>query len=392
MKNLSKNFPYESSVDASSVQMDEVAISKISDLFLRQYQSNKFPGGQLVVRRKGKPVLNLSCGVARGWRERGGDNVVDVTESTPFPVYSAGKPMAAVVIAMLEAQKVLDVNSPVVKILPEFAGKGRDKITVLDVLTHRAGILLPELIDNHKLWGDRDGVWQFLLSREPRYRQGTFAYMPGEYGIILDQLVTRITGNSIATTFREKLALPIGLGNMQYGLGAHQQNDIAWSYWQGSDRCMVAGMNVADGFEEKNNDAAVFSAKNPAFSMVTDAVSLAAFYEFLVNGGRTYDGQQLISEKTIRRYTQKQISGWNKTVNAYLSLGYGFMLGTLGPSPYGWWNTGDSFGHAGIFSSLAYGDHKTGISVAIVTNGNKSLGDFFLRVVKITNSLRKACY
>lgn len=385
------NYPYESAVDASEVGMDPDGIRKVAQVFLSQQQRGEFPGGQLVVRRGGKVVLKLACGIARGWQGRGGDTLINVQDDTPFPVYSTGKPMAAVVIAMLESQGLLDVSKPVARVLPEFAGLGRDEITILDVLTHRAGIILSDLIGNHKIWNDRNAVWQHLLQTPPRYPRGTFAYMPAEYGVILDQLATRLTGQSISEVFQSRIASPLGLCNMHYGLGAHRLDELAWSYWQGKDRYVIAGMDVADRFEEKNNDPAVFAAGNPAFGMVADAANLAAFYELLTNGGRTRNGDQVLKEGSIKLYTTRQVSGWNKSVNTYLSLGRGFMLGTLTPSFYGWWRTGSCFGHAGMFSSLAYGDHQTGLAVAIITNGNKSIGNFFSRFVKITHGLKMAC-
>jgi CubicO group peptidase (beta-lactamase class C family) len=371
--------------------MNPDRIRNVAEAFLRQQRLGEFPGGQLVVRRGGKVALKLACGIARGWQGRGGDTLVNVQDNTPFPVYSTGKPMAAIVIALLESQGLLDVSKPVASVLPEFAGLGRDEITILDVLTHRAGIILADLIDNHTIWNDKDALWQHLLKTPPLYPRGTFAYMPTEYGIILDQLVTRLIGQSIAEVFQSRLAVPLGLHNMHYGLGTRRLDELAWSYWQGKDRYVIAGMDVADRFEENNNDPAVFAAGNPAFGMVADAANLAAFYELLTNGGRTHNGEQIIKEEFIRLYTTRQVSGWNKSVNTYLSLGRGFMLGTATPSFYGWWGTGGCFGHAGMFSSLAYGDHQTGLSAAIVTNGNKSIGNLFSRFVKITHGLKMAC-
>lgn len=387
---MAENFPYEAAVNAGDAGMDASAVQKTAAEFLRQQERGAFPGGQLAVRRNGKVVLKLACGMARGWQGRGGDVPMRVQDDTPFPVYSSGKPMAAIVIAMLEARGVLDVMAPVASVLPEFGGLGREEITILDVLTHRAGILVADLINNHKIMGDRDAVWQLLLSAPPRYPRGTFAYMPTEYGIILDQLVTRLTGQTLAELFRNELALPLGLRNMHYGLGSRQLDELAWSYWLGKDRYRVAGMDVADRFEEKNNDPAVFSAGNPAFSMVADAANLAAFYEFLLNAGRAGE-RQLIPEELARRCTRREVSGWNKSLKTYLSLGRGFMLGTVTPSFFGWWNTSGCFGHPGMFSSLAYGDHDTGLAAAIVTNGNKGVGDVFSRFITITHGLKMAC-
>jgi CubicO group peptidase (beta-lactamase class C family) len=387
---MADNFPYEAAVDPSKVHIDPDAIQKVATQFLHQQEQNAFPGGQLVVRRGGKVALKVACGFARGWKGRGGKTPITVEHATPFPVYSSGKPMAAIVIAMLESRGMLDVMAPVVSVLPEFGGLGRNEITILDVLTHRAGIILPDLINNHKIWADRDAVWQYLLKTPPRYPRGTFAYMPGEYGIILDQLVIRLTGHTIAELFQNEIIKPLGLSNIQFDLGPHRLDELAWSYWLGKRRYSIAGMDVADRFEEKNNDPAVFAAGNPAFSMTADAASLAAFYEFLVNGGRI-GNKQLIQEKILNHYITRQVSGWNKSVNTYLSLGRGFMLGALTPSFFGWWKTSGCFGHAGMFSSLAYGDYETGLSVAIVTNGNKGIGDFFSRFIKITHGLRAAC-
>ena len=387
---MTGNFPYEPAVDAADVQMDAAAVRKVARQFHGQHEQGAFPGGQLVVRRGGKVALKIACGVARGWQGRGGDTPLRVRDDTPFPVYSTGKPMAAIVIALLESRGVLDVAAPVVSVLPEFSGLGRDRISILDVLTHRAGILLSDMIDNHRLWADREAVWQRLLATSPRYPRGTFAYMPAEYGLILDRLVMRLTGRTIAELFRDEIAQPLGLYNMHYGLGQRRLDELAWSCWLGRDRYVVADMDVADRFEEKNNDPAVFSAGNPAFSMVSDAASLAAFYEFLLNGG-SMGGRQLIPQQIVQRCITRQVSGWNRSLKTYLSLGRGFMLGTPTPSFYGWWGTSGCFGHPGIFSSLAYGDRDTGLAVAIVTNGNKGVGDVFSRFIRITHGLRSAC-
>jgi CubicO group peptidase (beta-lactamase class C family) len=139
------------------------------------------------------------------------------------------------------------------------------------------------------------------------------------------------------------------------------------------------------------NSQAFLEARNPATSLVCDASSLTAFYEFLVNGGRTPAGQQLISEKTLKKYTTVQVSAWDRSLQAPLSLGRGFVVGSLFPSTFGWWNTGQCFGHAGGFSSLAFGDYRTGISVAIITNGNRNMNDFLKRFVPLAHGLRNAC-
>jgi len=389
-KQMTPDFPYESTVDPIEVNMDSKGVHKARDLFLRQQQRGLFPGGQMVVRRHGKAVLNVTCGLARGWQGRGGEPI-EVKQNTTFSIFSTGKPMVAVIIALLESRSQIDLYNPLAEYLPELGSYGREEITLFDVLTHRGGMILPSLIHTPEKNGDAEALWQHLVETPPRYPRGTLAYMPLEYGIIIDRLVKEITGKDSAVLLEEEFTKPLKLPNMQYGLGDQQLDDIAWNYWLGKERCVVAEMNIADNFEYKFNIEAVYSAKNPAFGMSADAANLAAFYEFLVNDGCTRDGNQLIPERLIKRYTTKQTSGWDKSVKTYLSLGRGFMLGTVTPSFYDWWGSSSCFGHAGIFSSIAYGDYETGLAVAIVTNGNKSIGDFFKRMIALNHGLRKAC-
>ena len=388
---MSQHYPYESPVEAACVEMDAERLHKVVKTFLKQQVKGQFPGGQLCVRRFGQVALNVSCGIARGWHGRGGDKPVEVKGNTPFAVYSTGKPMAAILVALLEARGLIDIQDPVCKYLPEFASLGREEITVVDVLTHKAGIILTDLIHLPHLVADREAAWQHLLKTKPLYPRGTFAYMPTEYGMILDQLILNITGKTATTLFETELVQPLGLNNISYGLGQRNLNELGWAYWLGKPSYKVVDMDVAEGFEEKNNSHAVFSAANPAISMVADAANLAALYEFLVQGGQTQQGEHYMDANLLGRYTRKQVAGYNKSIKTYLSFGHGFMLGTLLPSFFGWWGTQTCFGHPGMFSSFAFADHKTKLAIAIVTNGNAGIGDFFNRMVPLVHNIRKSC-
>jgi CubicO group peptidase (beta-lactamase class C family) len=152
---------------------------------------------------------------------------------------------------------------------------------------------------------------------------------------------------------------------------------------------MVAGQNVAAHFEDQNSPL-YLEAQNPATSMVTNAGSLASFYDFLLAGGHTPQGKQLISRPLVETYTTRQVQGWDRSLRAPNSLGYGFMVGGRGPSSFGWWGTQDCFGHGGGFCCLALGDRRTGLSIAIVTNGNRGLMDSMLRFASLAHAIRRA--
>ncbi|MCK5428266.1 MAG: beta-lactamase family protein [Anaerolineales bacterium] len=383
-------FMVEKPVDPESVNMDAGRLAKVVERFHTQQQSGSFPGGQLVLKRHGKLVLNDQIGVARGFRKSESTSHLLVQSQTPFPVLSAGKPLAAIAIAMLDERGLLDVSAPIADIFPRFAKRGKDQIAVLDVLTHRSGILMPDIIKEGQSWGDNEAIREALIDTVPTYARGTLAYHPHEYGWILNEVMLRVDGRSLAAFFVEEIATPLQLPALRFGLAGRDIKSVAFSYWLGEGNVNVAGVNVAKDFE-KQNSKEFLNAENPATSLVTDASSLVAFYDFLLIGGKTPSGKQLISEKTIRAYTSRHVLSWDRSLNTPLAIGRGFVLGMRLPSSFGWWNTNLCFGHAGGFSSLAFGDYRTNISVAIVTNGNKSTTDFVNRFVPLAHGLRSAC-
>ena len=390
LKTGSTDFPYEKPVDADSVDMDLDLLKSVSNVFVKQQQLGAFPGGQLVVRRFGKVVLSINCGLARGWQRRGGYREA-VCENTPFAVFSAGKPAAAMIIALLESLGLLDPSTPLSHFFPELKRNGRQHLSLLDVLQHRAGLHLPNILQTPEILNDANALWHLLIQTPPRYRNGSLAYLPVEYGIIIDRLLKVMFGKNCASFLESEFTQPLGLPNFRYGLGPHRLQNIAWNYWLGSKHYRINGMDIGEQFETLFNAGYLFSSTNPSMSMCTDAANLAAFYEFLVNGGTSNSGHRIIDPAMIARYTRRQTAGWDRTINTYLALGRGFYVGTRFPSLYDWHNNESCFGHAGMFSSFAYADHNSGLAAAIVSNGHKSKWDFFRRITALTYRLQYAC-
>jgi CubicO group peptidase (beta-lactamase class C family) len=377
--------------EPDSPLIDPSKLRKAANLFERQQRKGSFPGGQLCVRSAGKTILSLAVGTAQGFRETEATPVVKVKPETPFPVLSAGKPLAATGIALLEDRGRLDVNTPLAHYIPEFKDPGKEDITPLDVLTHRSGMLMPELVLHTELWGNRHAIQRALAETRPSFPRGTLAYHPHEFGWILNELVLRVDGRSLPQLFEEEIAVPLGLPALRFGLAGRTQMSLAHTYWLGPREVNVAGYNVAEAFEWQNSTE-FFASQNPATSLVTDANSLAAFYDFLLADGATPAGAQLISATVLRRYTSRSVFSWDRSLRTFLAVGRGFVVGTLLPSTYGWWNTNKCFGHAGGFSSLAFADYGKGVSVAIVTNGNRGQADFVRRFVPLAHAIRRAVH
>ncbi len=119
----------------------------------------------------------------------------------------------------MEERGLLEVDMPIAKIIPEFAQYGKSNITIHDVLTHTAGILLPELYKDNRV--DEHGyVLNCLANARPLYKRGTFAYIPIEYGVLLCEITRRLAQQTLSDFFKNEIATPLQLNQLKFGLDA----------------------------------------------------------------------------------------------------------------------------------------------------------------------------
>ncbi len=351
--------------------------ARVAEVFRRQHARGRFPGGQLVVRRGGQVVVDEAIGLASGLRD--GEPQVPVSAATRFQVFSASKPFVAMAVALLEERGLLDVAAPLSTFVP---GWSADR-TILDVLTHRSGILLPALVADEHRWGDRDAVVRAIAETPPRYRRGTFAYGPYEFGWILGEIVARVTGEPLPAFLARELLAPAGIDVAFTTTGvAGTDADLARTYWLGG-RQVVAGTELSARWEAVHNHPATRAALVPGAGLIGTAGALARFYELLLDGGRG-----LLRPDTIARYTTPLPTAFDRSNRMPLRVARGFLLGQRWPSLYGWWNTARCYGHAGAFSAVAWADPVWGAAIAYVTNANRGPVELLRRSAPIGTSVR----
>ncbi len=341
--------------------------ARVEQLFSSQQAGGAFPGGQLVVQQSGKRLVDLAIGTARGFRASEGAPE-PVTPETRFQVCSASKAVLAHAIARLEERGMIDVHAPVRRYLSEFVAPD---VTVLDVLTHRSGITLPELSRHPELWGEWRNVLQALRDEPPAFPRGTLAYQPLAYGWILTEVLQRVTGDTLEAFNAREHGSDLA---WRYG------GPAAMTYWLGAERYLLNGANLADGFEHVNNQISGRTALVPGGGMYTTARALAAFYSSILTD----------PSEPLSRYTRAQTRGLDKITGAYVVLGCGFAIGWRWPHLFGWWGSQRSFGHAGAFAVVAYADRATATGIAIVTNASRSLTDMVRRFAPLGSAIRQA--
>jgi CubicO group peptidase (beta-lactamase class C family) len=165
-------------------------------------------GVQVAVYRHGEQIVDAVAGVADPATGR------PVTPDTPFFATSTGKGVAATVVHVLAEHGVLDDDTPIARLWPEFAAHGKQDATVAHALTHSVGVpglpagLAPEA------FLDWDGMCALIADAHPWWEPGTATgYHAQTFGWIVGEIVRRATGEPISQVLREAVAGPLGVAD-----------------------------------------------------------------------------------------------------------------------------------------------------------------------------------
>ena len=126
-------------------------------------------------------------------------------------VYSTTKGLTAICAHRLAGEGRLDLDAPVAKYWPEFAANGKDRITVHQLLNHRAGLpairkpLAPEDLYDWRT------MTEALAAETPWWEPGTrHGYHALTFGFLVGEVIRRITGKSAGSYFKDEIAAPLG--------------------------------------------------------------------------------------------------------------------------------------------------------------------------------------
>ncbi len=146
---------------------------------------------------RGQLAVNVAAGVD--------DRVTGapVTPDTLFRAASPTKGVASTVAHVLAEDGDLDYDVPIAEAWPEFAARGKDKVTVRHVLCHTAGVpgLPPDLTPAQLC--DWEQMCDLLADAELWWEPGTrFGYHDYTFGFLLGETLRRLTGRTISGLLR----------------------------------------------------------------------------------------------------------------------------------------------------------------------------------------------
>ena len=358
-------------------------------------------GGALVVRQRGRTVVDVWTGFA------------DVAGTLPWRretlglSFSTTKGLASTVIHRLAERGLIDYDEPVAAYWPEFGVAGKHRVTVRELLTHRAGLYsvravareAGEILDHLEM--------EARLAAAPRaWHSPRPAYHAITYGWLVAGLARRVTGEGMAALARREVAEPLGIDGLFVGMPPGGFGDLARPVGAalrhfGTAARLLSPLWTRAGFTRAATDALylpgfhrlfegwpppVLFTEMPAVNGLFTADALARLYGALANEGAD-DGRRLLSAETVATLGRVQTREPDLVLGLRMRwrLGYHHAFGTGRASPM-------AFGHFGYGGSGGWADPERGLSLGFVTNklGSVStpLGDYGLLRI---NGIAQAC-
>ena len=365
--------------DPKSVGLASHVAEAIWSAVVDFYKTGFHPALGLCIRRRGQVILDRTIGHARG--NAPGDpssaELVQATPSTLFNFFSGSKSVTAMLVHLLAQRGALHIDEPVATFVPELGRYGKERITIRDLLTHRAGIpAAPTEVANLDLLSDPDRVMEMIYELPLSYEPGRVpAYHAVTSGFIFAELIRRVAGSDIRTFLHDEISAPLGMTHFNYGLPDVKLDDAAhdactgprliWPLRDIFQRSL--GVSVEEMIE-LSNDPRFRKAVIPSANLFGTANDICRFFELLVAGGEI-DGVRVFSEATIRNAVEQQTSGQiDRMIFLPISYSMGFMLGTEPVGLYGV-RCGKAFGHVGLSNILAWADPERDLSVALMNSG-----------------------
>ncbi|HSB55952.1 MAG TPA: serine hydrolase domain-containing protein, partial [Gemmatimonadales bacterium] len=301
-----------------------------------------------LVARQGVVVGRFSFGDAVREPERR-----PIGTDTLFAVASVTKPFTATAIMQLVERGTLSIDQPVRELIPEFAGPGKENITLRHFLTHTSG--LPEYAeDDEEIRRHRRGLDAFVRS----YCRGRLLFPPGSqwsysnFGFgLAGEIVARYGGQGYHEFVTDRILAPLGMRDSYLQPAESAWDRIAWVWLPGEPPTA----------HERYNSPYFRRLGIPWGGLYATPEDLAVFAQTFLQGG-VYEGRRILGATAVREMTRNQLSESIRDTSGVArwrtaSWGIGWdVKGNKAPHHSGALTSPATFGHTGSSGSMLWAD------------------------------------
>ncbi len=332
------------SADPTAVGINPDGLSRIDGLVAENIEAKNIPGCVVLVSRHGKQVFHRAYG-----HRQLNPEPLKMKRDTVFDMASLTKPVAtATSILQLAEQGKLRLNDRYGLHVPQFNQNGKEDVTILQMLTHQAGLIpdtpLREYAVQEDIWPK---LWAVGLAQPPASK---FVYSDVGFQF-LGRLVEVVSGQRLQDYTRDHIFQPLGMmetgylpsPNLRTRAATTEQRDGGWMQGEVHDPRAHAMGGVA-------GHAGLFST----------AIDLSRYAQMVLNKG-VLDGKRILSSRTVhcmqRHYDihgDVRALGWD--VQSRYSTNRGDFLSRK------------AIGHSGFTGTAMWIDPLLDLAVIVLSN------------------------
>jgi CubicO group peptidase (beta-lactamase class C family) len=360
----------------------------VHQAFVENFTQRHELGGACCAYVYGEKVVDLWGGV----RDK---QTGDLWErDTLVVVHSATKGLAAMTLAIAHSRGWLDYEERVATYWPEFAQRGKEKVTVRQLLAHQAGLFAFDEPVDRSVVADLDRLAQVMARHQPAWEPGTRqAYHALTLGFYEGELMRRVDPRhrSLGQFFQDEIATPLGedvyirlpesIPNARLAPMAQPRPlDMLWLLPMrllalNRRSNIYRALVVNPGSDVYLDDQRVY-ARNlevPSGGGVGTARGIAHAYGVFSTGGRELG----LCQPTLDLLAAPAVPPARGFHDECLKGKVQFSLGFMKPSPVWRFGSASSFGSPGAGGAMGFADPAAGVGYAYVTSqmGTRFTGD-----------------
>ncbi len=353
----------------------------VRDAFDRNFSRRRELGGACCAYHHGEKVVDVWGGL------RNKQTGEPWQQDTMVLVYSASKGLAAMTLALAHSRGWLDYEERVCTYWPEFAQRGKERITVRQLLAHQAGLFAFDEPVDRAIVADLDRLAIVLARQTPAWEPGTRqGYHAITLGFYQNELLRRVDPRhrTLGQFFQEEIAAPLGL-DVYIRLPEDIPNSRLATLTRPGSIEMLFGFPLRLTLDSMNRRSNIYRAlaTNPGSELPHDerrvyarnlevpsggavgtARAIAHAYSVFATGGHELG----LRQETLDLLAAPAIPPTHGFHDECLRGDAQFSLGFMKSSP-GWpFGSSSSFGAPGAGGSLGFADPAAGIGYAYVTN------------------------
>lgn len=253
-------------------------------------------------------------------------------------------------VMQLTERGLIDLDGPVTRYLPAFAGQGKERVTIRHLLTHSSG--LPAWRPLYQEAPSADSALALVFATPLDTTPGARMVYSDLGAILLGEVVEQVTGQPFDRYVESQILAPLGMRETMFRPPPELHARVAPTEvdpWRG--RHVRAEVHDENAYRlgGVSSHAGLFST----------AKDLARFARMLLNGG-TLDGARIVSPATIAEFTRVQ----NPAVS-HRALGWETPNGT---NSAGRRLSARAFGHTGFTGTSLWIDPENDVFIMLLSN------------------------